>query len=279
MTANGLTPASVATEGEGRKIDQLGGSITCEHNATTTANQELEFPPAADIFPLMEGEEFDALVADIREHGLKNPITLYHGAVIDGRNRVRACLAAGWSWRALRGMCVEISGTGAGQIDDPVAYVISVNIHRRHLTAAQKADALAKLVEAHPEKSDRAIAKMANVDHKTVAVGRKAKEARGEIPHVEKRTDTKGRKQPAKKAKQRGAKPAEPEAADAIASGIDQMAAQARATELEATHDLDLAEQLQAAKIKILGLESEVEELKAENAELRAQLEAAKAKE
>ena len=43
-------------------------------------------------------------------------------------------------------------------------------------------------------------------------------------------------------------------------------------------HDRDLAEQLQAAKIRITGLESEIAELKQENAELRAQLEAAKAK-
>jgi chromosome segregation ATPase len=39
-------------------------------------------------------------------------------------------------------------------------------------------------------------------------------------------------------------------------------------------HDKDLAEKLRAAEIKIAGLETEVEELKAENARLRAELEA-----
>jgi hypothetical protein len=55
---------------------------------------------------------------------------------------------------------------------------------------------------------------------------------------------------------------------------------QAHIDELETAreHDRDLAEQLQAAKIRITGLESEIAELKQENAELRAQLEAAKAK-
>ena len=55
---------------------------------------------------------------------------------------------------------------------------------------------------------------------------------------------------------------------------------QAHIDELETAreHDRDLAEQLQAAKIKITGLESEIAELKQENAELRGQLEAAKAK-
>src|SRR5215467_2240772 len=99
MSPDGSGLPSAATEGEARKIDQLGGSITSKNTQSAAANQELQFHPLANIFPLMEGEEFNALVTDVREYGLKNPVTLYHGGVIDGRNRVRACLAAGWSWR------------------------------------------------------------------------------------------------------------------------------------------------------------------------------------
>jgi hypothetical protein len=199
MNPNDSAPAPVATEGEGRKTDQLASEITFKNNATTGAVQELAVHPAANVFPLLEGEEFDALVANVREYGLKNPVTLYHGAVIDGRNRMRACLAAGWSWRAIRGMCVELSGTGAGQIDDPVAYVISLNLHRRHLTAEQKRELIAKLIKAQPEKSDRQIGREIKADNKTVAAVRSDLERREEIPYVEARTDTKGRKQPAKK--------------------------------------------------------------------------------
>ena len=84
-------------------------------------------------------------------------------------------------------------------VGSPAAYVISANIHRRHLTAQQKRELIAKLVKAQPEKSNRQIAKQAKVDHKTVASVRQEGEGRGEFPHVEARTDTRGRQQPAKK--------------------------------------------------------------------------------
>jgi hypothetical protein len=173
--------------------------------APDAANQELQFHPLADMFPLMEGAEFDALVADIKANKVRDNILLYEGMILDGRNRYRALRTLGLSPKVIRDShCVTRSC-----IDEhhggPVAYVISANIHRRHLTAEQRRDLIAKLIKAQPEKSDRQIAKAAKADHKTVGAARAELEARGEIPHVEERTDTRGRKQPAKKkAKQDG---------------------------------------------------------------------------
>jgi len=95
---------------------------------------ELEFHPLADIFPLMEGAEFDDLVADIKVKGLCEPIVLYENKTLDGRNRYLACIAAG-----IEPTFKTYEGT------DPVAFVISANLCRRHLTESQRAMIAAKL--------------------------------------------------------------------------------------------------------------------------------------
>jgi ParB-like chromosome segregation protein Spo0J len=138
--------------------------------------------PLSNDYPMMSEAEIDALAEDIKENGQREPITVYQGQILDGRNRDEACHRAG-----VDPVTVEYTG------DDPAAFVTSANLHRRHLKQAQKQEVIAKVLAAHPEWSDRAIAKLAQVDHKTVGTKRAALEERGEIPHVETRSDTKGR--------------------------------------------------------------------------------------
>src|SRR5262245_49618252 len=192
MTANGTAP-DAADAGEGRKIDQLGGSIASEHSVTTAANQELQFHPLADLFPLMEGEEFKELVGDIEAHGQREPIVVHEGMILDGRNRYRACREIGLTpWTT----SFEIV---ASTNDSAEAYAISANIRRRHLTAVQKRDLIAKLIEATPEKSDRQIAETVKASPTTVGTIRAEMEEAGEVSKLDTRIDAKGIKQPAKK--------------------------------------------------------------------------------
>jgi len=139
------------------------------------------------MFPLLKGKEFDDLVDDIRKYGLRESISLFDGKIIDGRNRERACIKAGVEPRY---RSIELNDHDAA-----VAYVISKNIRRRHQTREQNREQIENRLRADPTQSDRQIARAVNVDNKTVGAVRKSAEAREEIPHVAKRTDSKGRSQ------------------------------------------------------------------------------------
>ena len=89
-----------------------------------------EFHPAANIFPLMQGEAFESLVADIRAHGQHEPIWLFNGKIIDGRNRYRACLEAG-----VEPKFRQYDGTEEWLVQ----FILSANLERRHLTSDQRA--------------------------------------------------------------------------------------------------------------------------------------------
>jgi N6-adenosine-specific RNA methylase IME4 len=82
----------------------------------------------------MEGEAFDELVADIQAHGVREPVWLYERQILDGRNRHRAAVIAGVD-------CPVREYTG----DDPVAFVVSLNLKRRHLNESQRAMVAARL--------------------------------------------------------------------------------------------------------------------------------------
>ena len=89
-------------------------------------SKSLVFHPAADAFPMMDAARFGELKADIEVHGLREPITLCDGMILDGRNRHNACEELGVKPRFQ---------TFEG---DPWAYVWSLNGQRRDLVAEQR---------------------------------------------------------------------------------------------------------------------------------------------
>src|SRR6266571_3153231 len=93
------------------------------------ASPVMEFHEVASIFPMMGDEEYKALVDNIRTKGLLEPIWIYQGKIIDGRNRYNACLETGVEPRFR-----EWNGN-----DSLVEFVVSLNFHRRHLTSSQRA--------------------------------------------------------------------------------------------------------------------------------------------
>lgn len=106
-----------------------------------------ELHPLCTLFPRMAGNDYAVLVADIRENGLRHPIILHDGMILDGGNRYRACLDCG-----IAPTFADFDG------ENLVAFVLSVNLHRRHMTAGQQAAIVASAqdwAKAQPKGGDR----------------------------------------------------------------------------------------------------------------------------
>ena len=103
----------------------------------------MDIHPAAAIFPMMADVELAALADDIKANGQREPVELLDGAILDGRNRYAACELAG----------VEPCFRTLEHVESPIHYVLSKNLHRRHLTTGQKASIA---VEALPLLEDEA---------------------------------------------------------------------------------------------------------------------------
>ena len=189
--------------------------------STASWRDAIRIHPAADLFPLIGDDDLVALGEDIKRNGLTTRIvaTVEDGKLVllDGRNRLDAMERVGIDFKIVRksrtkyhwkietpDLNVDLN-PNMNAVDDvdivdchPTEYVISANVHRRHLTANQKRDVIAKLLTEKPERSNRATAALAKVDDKTVGTVRREMEERAEIPHVSKVVDTKGRRQPTK---------------------------------------------------------------------------------
>ena len=118
----------------------------CHGLQQTTAALLDNSHPFAKLFPLMEGAEYAGLVEDVRANGLREPIVVDgRGRILDGRNRLRACLEAG----------IEYTKTAfLGDDDAILRFVISKNLHRRHLDTSQRAMIAAELAN-HRHGGDR----------------------------------------------------------------------------------------------------------------------------
>jgi ParB-like chromosome segregation protein Spo0J len=100
----------------------------------------MKYHPYSNIWPLLEGEDFEELKADIKANGLRMNLITYQGMLLDGRNRERACEAVN--------MPARYAAAQVTSDDEALTLVISLNEHRRHLSLEQRAfaaEALATL--------------------------------------------------------------------------------------------------------------------------------------
>jgi hypothetical protein len=119
---------------------------------TKLTNEEiskLEFHPLANLFPLLQDEELQKIVDDIKVDGFREheQIVIHEGKILDGRNRYKATQLAGYKLEQanFRDFNLETEG-------DPYRFVISKNIYRRHLTKSQCAAILAEMYDQLPKR-------------------------------------------------------------------------------------------------------------------------------
>ena len=137
--------------------------------------------PLSAAFPAMEPKDLSALQDDIQARGQMQPIIILDKMVLDGWHRYLCCLDLG----------IEPITEPLGKGLDPVAYVQSVNLHRRHLTGSQRAAAVVKCSEwaqvgfnqhrgVEPGSTPATLetmAQAADVSEKTIQQAKKAQEA------------------------------------------------------------------------------------------------------
>jgi ParB-like chromosome segregation protein Spo0J len=159
-------------------------------------NAQLKPHPLALAIPEMLTDEYIDLVADIKAHGLREAIVLFENMILDGRHRAKACAELG-----IDPTTIAFTGTKA----EAEALVLSLNVHRRHLTFEQKQKIVEAELKRDPEQSDRAIAKKAKVSHPTVAKARAGISANGNDCHkpAPNRKEASGRKARGRKPKPR----------------------------------------------------------------------------
>ena len=125
--------------------------------------------PACALFPDMPKSDYDELVADIKANGCHVPIVLYNGAILDGRHRWKACAE-------LKIDCPKVNWKPKKD-GSLTAYVLSMNLHRRHLSVSQLgtigADAIPLFAKEAAERQKTG--KVASADAKGKAAGHAAK--------------------------------------------------------------------------------------------------------
>ena len=173
----------------------------------------LPIHPAAQLLPRLPEEVLRVLGEDLKAHGLLHPIYIFREAVsrgrskyslLDGVSRLDAMELVGidfeidcndrlgWAVTPGRTACRAPMSITIAHVD-PLAFVLSVNLHRHHLTVEQKRDLIAKVLKARPSKSNP----HAGMIHPYVAAGRVEKS--GEVETLTTSIDTKARKQPSRK--------------------------------------------------------------------------------
>jgi hypothetical protein len=140
-------------------------AAAAETKTAVMAVVKLPVHPVAHKQPRPDAKSYAETKADIAKRGLEIPVVTYRGQVIDGVTRQDICFELG-----IKPSIRELEGDWSdAQLE---ALSQSLNVHRRHLSQQQKNELINSELSAHPEQSDRSVAKKLHVSPSTVAAKR-----------------------------------------------------------------------------------------------------------
>jgi hypothetical protein len=118
----------------------------------------------ANLLPMIDPSRFAELREDIRRNGILEPIKLFEGRILDGRNRYKAARECGHAFRE-----ADFENF-VGSYADAEAYVFSTNFLRRQLSASQRNEVIRSMILKYPAESNRQIARRCGLNsHSQVA--------------------------------------------------------------------------------------------------------------
>lgn len=134
--------------------------------------QALQYHPIAELLPMMEEDEIDEIADSMAATGKqRDPIVLFDGKILDGRNTLKAAIRANLDPK-FREFNPETEG-------DPAVYVLDKNLRRRHIGDATQRAAIfsagLKFIDAKYTIGEEA--KLANVSRRTMSDVKAGEEA------------------------------------------------------------------------------------------------------
>lgn len=183
------------------KIDFLNhakGSY-CQNHMSSSKRKDKALPDIIpentyQLLPPLAGVEYQDLKADVARRSVLVAVEMdENGQVLDGHHRLQICAELGIKDYP------SIIRVGLSEAEKR-SHIRALNLHRRHLSTAQRGALIEQQLKDTPRRSNLSIAKLLGVNDKTVAAVRDRLERRSEIPNVTIRIDAKGRAQPSRRA-------------------------------------------------------------------------------
>jgi hypothetical protein len=135
-----------------------------ERHTPAVSYDNLMADERANLLPMIDQSNYENLKADIAKQGILEPIVLFEGKILDGRNRYKAAKELGYQFSAAN--FKSFNGSQA----EAEAFVFATNFLRRQMTNAQKQAVIRTMIERYSGESNRQIARRCGISsHSVVA--------------------------------------------------------------------------------------------------------------